>query len=302
MSACTLFVPRAENMFAGTLCFTICCSLCGSVVAFWPWARGEAWSGGVASCGRGDSTCWQRELFEEPREHTFYSQWAGQAAAAWPVAPAAVAAAPTQRQAPAPAQAAAAAPGTQPKAMQPQPQAKAACGSGQAAVEARAAAVAAAPQAKAAAVPAGPAPSVGPATPAQPTACAAVAAGSGASAASTAVYDFDFFKKWLRWTDHYRQHGAALKWLRQEQETVGEDRLLVPEYTAVAVLVKGKGMLYSVEPSGQKSWCWLEMVAQLDKVHGLCGQWAQRRGWWFDGVLDCPAPELQRPQAAPFAE
>ena len=48
------------------------------------------------------------------------------------------------------------------------------------------------------------------------------------------------------------------------QETVGADRRLPPEYTAVAVIIKGKGMAYSFEESGQKRWCWLEMVAQLD--------------------------------------
>ena len=47
---------------------------------------------------------------------------------------------------------------------------------------------------------------------------------------------------WTQWTDTYKQHNAALKWFRQVQETVGADRRLPPEYTAVAVINKGKGM------------------------------------------------------------
>ncbi len=71
-------------------------------------------------------------------------------------------------------------------------------------------------------------------------------------------------------TGTYRQHNAALKWLRGTYEDNNDPWASPPttfsntEVTAVAALLKTDGMEYDFDADDMRSWSWMEMVAQLD--------------------------------------
>lgn len=102
---------------------------------------------------------------------------------------------------------------------------------------------------------------------------ATVAAAVAAPTATAEVFDLDFFKNINVFSGNYKQHNAALKWFRGQQEDQGfsptaqqQQNLLFSnsEPAAVAEIVKGKGMSYDFDTTTTKTWHWFELVAQLD--------------------------------------
>jgi hypothetical protein len=86
---------------------------------------------------------------------------------------------------------------------------------------------------------------------------ATVAAAVAAPTATAEVFDLDFFKNINVFSGNYKQHNAALKWFRGEQENRGfpENWFFSNRDTAaVAAIVKGKGMSYDFGRSTTKPW------------------------------------------------
>ena len=132
----------------------------------------------------------------------------------------------------------------------------------------------------------------------------------GAVSTAVVVYDLEYFRRWETWTDSYKQNNAALKWLRQEQEQRDSDlRLSNTEFTAVAAIVKGKGMDYDFDLTKVQYWSWLEMVAQLDdesmayvvngpdnRSRGLVACWVSSRPHSYDHKRHHQLKEARNPK------
>ena len=81
--------------------------------------------------------------------------------------------------------------------------------------------------------------------------------------------DKDFFRSFSAFTDHCKQHNAALKWLREINE-IAETPFQSPEYVLprvqrVAAVVHGTGTDFLFDHDTIREWYWLELVAQLDE-------------------------------------
>ena len=116
-------------------------------------------------------------------------------------------------------------------------------------------------------------PSKAPPPPPPPADAAAFGQGSAAAASSggmpLTVFDIVFFREWPThnaYRDNYKQHNAALKWLRQLiASTAVETVELQPYDMQIAQILHSKGMAYSFDKNVMLDWSWLEMVAQLDE-------------------------------------
>ena len=118
---------------------------------------------------------------------------------------------------------------------------------------------------------------------ADPTAAVALAAPAPFAAVAVAVqpandgqpapqvFDLDYFRAFRPFTGGYRQHNAALKFFRWQQE-LPDDPLQSPclEFHASAPTAVGvidhstKGMTWKSTDEWTQ-WCWHEMIAQLDE-------------------------------------
>ena len=117
-------------------------------------------------------------------------------------------------------------------------------------------------------------PGKAPPPPPPPADAAAFGQGSVAAAASSGgmpltVFDIVFFREWPThnaYRDNYKQHNAALKWLRQLHEPTAVAAVeLQPYDMQIAQILHPKGMDYSFDENIMLDWSWLEMVAQLDE-------------------------------------
>ncbi len=79
----------------------------------------------------------------------------------------------------------------------------------------------------------------------------------------------------MKFRSDYKQHNAALKYLRQVAESIVEARglslnhvveLILPEHEIeIAAIIKGKGMSWEFDLTKRVEWHWHEMVAQLNE-------------------------------------
>ena len=89
------------------------------------------------------------------------------------------------------------------------------------------------------------------------------------------IFDITYFRSYkpeatIDWTDGYRQHNVALKWLRQEGERTRTDRMFLMAPNLIPEINHPKGMSFSFNTDSNKTnWKWQEMVAQLDDVTKL---------------------------------
>jgi hypothetical protein len=81
--------------------------------------------------------------------------------------------------------------------------------------------------------------------------------------------DKDFFTNFSAFTDHSKQHNAALKWLRAENENAAfpfqSAEVVLPRLQRVAAVVHGSGTDFAFDQDSIREWYWLELVAQLDE-------------------------------------
>ena len=84
------------------------------------------------------------------------------------------------------------------------------------------------------------------------------------------MYELVQFEALTAFTGSYRQHNAALKFLRGQHESweapfeTAPVELRADEPAAVAAILKGKGMAWEWDWHNMLTWSWLEMIAQLD--------------------------------------
>jgi len=98
-----------------------------------------------------------------------------------------------------------------------------------------------------------------------------VSADAGPAAVPAArVYDIAFFITYKDFTGHWRQHSAALKWFRGDQENAKDPESSQPftfpndEKVELPAIIHPPGMDFTFDESKKVKWSWLEMVAQLD--------------------------------------
>ena len=118
-------------------------------------------------------------------------------------------------------------------------------------------------------------PSKAPPPPPPPPPADAAAFGQGSAAAASSggmpprVFDIGFFREWPAnnaYRDKYKQHNAALKYLRQCFASTAVE--IVPLHlhnVQIARISHAKGTAYSFDKNVMLDWSWLEMVAQLDE-------------------------------------
>ena len=100
-----------------------------------------------------------------------------------------------------------------------------------------------------------------------------------AVAAPWGWYDMAFFQLFDAFNDGYKQHNAALKWFRSQQEDHMDPFSSQPVVFANATpavmcqIIHPPGMEYDFDLDVAVKWSWLEMIAQLDDArHVACGR------------------------------
>ena len=162
--------------------------------------------------------------------------------------------------------------------------------------------VALVPQPAAVAVP-GTQPIVADAVPPEPTAVAGFQEypdlATAVEAGIVRVFGMDYFAAWVQSGEGYKQHNAALNFLRKQQENADDPcnsptlHLDAYGWTAVAVIDHdAKGMAYKWKDE-TRTWSWHEMIAQMtEESRPKGGQRAPRQQLRRRGVFLCGAPKF----------